>query len=293
MKRIAQLSIIGVGLIGGSLAAALRRAGVVERVVGHARRQDTLDTARYLDLIDAGSTRIDEAIAGADVIVLAVPMGGYVGVFEALKDRWPTHAVVTDAGSTKASVLADLRQVLGHVPANFVPGHPVAGTERSGPAAAIADLFQHRRVILTPTEDTAAEALQTVRWMWEAAGALVHEMSPAHHDEVLGLTSHLPHLIAYQLIETLAGVNDQRELFEFAAGGLKDLTRIASSSPRMWSDIMLANRTAVLAALDRYMADMTRLRADLEAADQDALFSHFQAAKTARDRWIHTAEATR
>lgn len=291
--KLGQLSLIGVGLIGGSLAAALREVGAVERVLASARRQETLDTARYLGLIDAGDTDPAAVVSGADVVMLAVPMGACRGVFEALRDSWPEQAVVTDAGSTKASVLADLRAVFGRIPANFVPGHPVAGTERSGPAAAFPGLFRHRRVILTPTAETDPEATARVRAMWECVGAQVHEMSAEHHDEVLGLTSHLPHLIAYQLIETLARAQDNREVFAFAAGGLRDLTRIASSNPQMWSDIMLANREAVLAALDRYLEDLGSLRADLAAGDAGALLAHFGAAKQARDRWIHTAEADR
>ncbi len=291
--KLGQLSLIGVGLIGGSLAAALREVGAVDRVLASARRQETLDTARYLGLIDGGDTDPVAVTKGADVVMLAVPMGACRGVFETLRDSWPDQAVVTDAGSTKASVIADLKAVFGEVPANFVPGHPVAGTERSGPAAAFPGLFRHRRVILTPLDRTDPVATARVRAMWECVGAQVHEMSAAHHDEVLGLTSHLPHLIAYQLIETLARVDDTREVFTFAAGGLRDLTRIASSNPQMWSDIMLANREAVLAALDQYLADLGKLRGELADGNAAALLAHFSAAKQARDRWIHTAEAER
>ncbi|ORE88279.1 Prephenate dehydrogenase [Oceanococcus atlanticus] len=287
-----QLSLIGIGLIGGSLAAGLRTVGQVERVTACARRQETLDTARYLQLIDDGSTDLASAIAGADMVVLAVPMGAYREVFSALKPIWPEHAVVTDAGSSKLSVIEDARAVFGHVPSNFVPGHPVAGTEKSGPAAAIADLFRHRRVILTPQDDTSAAALQAVRAMWESVGAQVHVMSAQHHDEVLALTSHLPHVIAYQLIETLARLDDQREIFSFAAGGLKDLTRIASSNPQMWTDIMMANDTAVLEGLDRYIEDLQALRELLAAGDAERVLAHFERAKNARDQWIHTAEAS-
>ena len=289
--RVKQLSLIGIGLIGGSLAASLREVSAVQRITAHARRQETLDTAKYLGLIDEGSTDLAQVIAGADIIMLAVPMGAYRQVFNDLKPIWPEHAVVTDAGSSKQSVLDDLTAVFGHVPKNFVAGHPVAGTERSGPAAAQADLFRHRRVILTPEPDTDPAAIATVEAMWQAAGASVHQMTAQHHDEVLALTSHLPHVIAYQLIETLAKVNDQREVFSFAAGGLIDLTRIASSNPRMWADIMLANRDAVLAGLDQYNSDMQALREVIASADETRLLEHFQRAKNARDRWIHKAES--
>ena len=286
-----QLCLIGVGLIGGSLAAGLRQVRAVERVTAYARRQETLDTAKYLDLIDAGSTDIAQAIDGADMIMLAVPMGAYRGVFEQLKPIWPKHAIVTDGGSSKTSVLDDARTVFGEVPANFIPGHPVAGTERSGPAAAFAELYRHKRVVLTPQEGANPDAVAQVTAMWQAVGAEVHCMSAEHHDEVLALTSHLPHVIAYQLIETLAQLDDQREVFSFAAGGLKDLTRIASSNPQMWADIMQANRAAVLDSLDQYLSDMGELRDLIASADRDALQSHFERAKNARDQWIHTAEA--
>ncbi|MGJ8670055.1 MAG: prephenate dehydrogenase [Oceanococcus sp.] len=285
-----QLCLIGVGLIGGSLAAGLRQVKAVERVTACARRQETLDTAHYLNLIDFGSTDLAEALAGADMVMLAVPMGAYRKVFEALKPIWPEHAVVTDAGSSKTSVVQDALAVFGEVPSNFVPGHPVAGTERSGPAAAFPELYRHKRVVLTPQGNTDSEAVETVTAMWQAVGAEVHCMSAEHHDEVLALTSHLPHVIAFQLIETLAQLDGQRELFSFAAGGLKDLTRIASSSPQMWADIMLANRDAVLASLDQYMGDMARVRELIASADAQALQAHFERAKDARDRWIHTAE---
>ncbi len=285
-----QLSLIGIGLIGGSLAAGLRTVKAVERVTACARRQETLDTAQYLELIDFGSTDLAQAIDGADMIMLAVPMGAYRGVFEALKPIWPKDAVVTDAGSSKTSVIEDAQAVFGEVPDNFVPGHPVAGTERSGPAAAFPELYRHKRVVLTPQANTRADAVEKVTAMWQAVGAEVHCMSAAHHDEILALTSHLPHVIAYQLIETLAQLDDQREVFSFAAGGLKDLTRIASSNPQMWADIMQANREAVLASMDHYMTDMQRLRDLIAGADHAALEDHFERAKQARDRWIHTAE---
>lgn len=285
------LALIGVGLIGGSLAAALRQVHAVERVTAYARRQETLDTAQYLGLIDGGSTDLAAAIDGADMVFLAVPMGAYRQVFESIKPIWPCDAVVTDGGSSKGSVIADATAVFGELPSNFVPGHPVAGTEKSGPAAAFPELFRHRRVILTPQAETDSAALEAVTQMWQTAGAEVQCMSASHHDEVLALTSHLPHAVAYQLIETLAGIDDQREVFRFAAGGLKDLTRIASSNPQMWADIMQANQSAVLAGMDEYIKDLQELRDLIAQGDHAALQAHFQRAKDARDGWIHTAEA--
>lgn len=287
---IQRLCVIGVGLIGGSLIAALRERGLVREVVGCSRREETLGTAQYLGLIDRGETDPVQAIAGADMVVVAIPMGQYKALFEALRPVWPAEAIVTDCGSTKASVHADLQAVFGELPSNFVAGHPVAGTERSGPAAATPDLYRHRRVILTPHASADAGAVERVQAMWEGVGAAVSRMQDTHHDEILAMTSHLPHLIAYQLIGTLADAADEREVFAYAAGGLRDLTRIASSDAGMWRDIVLANREAVLSALDRYMADLTALRSELVEADSRGLHLRFAEARSVRETWIRTAE---
>ncbi len=287
---IERLALIGVGLIGGSLAAALREHGAVRQVVGCARRSETLQAAQYLGLIDEGQTDPIAAVAGADMVLIAVPMGAYRELFARLKDHWPAQAVVTDAGSTKGSALSDARAVLGAPPANFVPGHPIAGTERSGPAAARADLFRHRRVILTPAPETDPAAVAAVTRMWEQVGASVTAMEARHHDEVLALTSHLPHVVAYQLIDTLAALDVKREVFAYAAGGLKDLTRIASSNPKMWRDIMAANADAIVDALSAYIDNLGQVRDALRAGDMDTVGAGFERAKQARDRWIYTAE---
>lgn len=288
---INRLCIIGVGLIGGSLAAALRERGEVGEVIGCARRSETLETARYLGLIDRGSTNPAVAMADADVVVIATPVGGYRALFESLKSHWPENAIVTDCGSTKSSVHADLRAVFGELPANFIAGHPVAGTERSGPAAAFPSLYRHRRVILTPHEGAESSAVDKTRAMWEAVGASVSEMSDIHHDEILALTSHLPHVVAYQLISTLADAGNEREVFAYAAGGLRDLTRVASSDPSMWRDIVMANRDAVLEAMDKYIEGLQAVRAELVAEDDASLLNRFERAKLTRDNWIRTAEA--
>ncbi len=288
---INRLCVIGVGLIGGSLVAALRERQEVGEVVGYSRRSETLDTAKYLGLIDRGETDLARAIEGADMVVIAIPMGQYRGLFQKLAPIWPARAIVTDCGSTKASVHADLEAVMGQVPANFVAGHPVAGTEKSGPAAAFPELYRHRRVILTPHLNAQTEAVQAVQAMWECVGAAVSLMQDCHHDEILALTSHLPHVIAYQLIGTLAEAGNEREVFAYAAGGLRDLTRIASSDPDMWRDIVSANRAAVTAALDRYIADLGRVRDEINAGDTDALHERFSRARNTRENWIRMAEA--
>ncbi len=288
---IERLCVIGVGLIGGSLAAALRERHQVREVVGYSRRQETLDTAHYLGLIDRGEVDLAPAVEGADMVVLAIPMGQYRELFTQLAPIWPHAAVVTDCGSTKASVHADLEATLGAVPENFVAGHPVAGTEKSGPAAAFAELYRHRRVILTPHPAAATDAVTRVQAMWEAVGASVSLMPDRHHDEILALTSHLPHVIAYQLIGTLADAGNEREVFAYAAGGLRDLTRIASSNPDMWRDIVGANQAAVTSALDQYIADLQRVREEINTGNAAALHERFSRAQATRENWIRMAEA--
>jgi prephenate dehydrogenase len=194
-------------------------------------------------------------------------------------------AIVTDVGSTKGSVIDDLRKQLGVLPANFVPGHPIAGTENSGVDAAFAELFVQRRVILTPQSETSAQALSIVRKLWECVGASVIEMDAEHHDEVLAATSHLPHLLAYSLVDTLATMEESREIFGFAAGGFRDFTRIASSSPEMWADIVLANRQALLPVADRFIYDIQSLKQAIADGDREQVMAVFTRAKTERDRF--------
>jgi len=202
-------------------------------------------------------------------------------------------AVITDGGSSKRSVVDDAMAVFGEIPAVLVPGHPIAGRERGGVEASSACLFAQRRIILTPVAETSSAALEKVRWMWQQTGAEVTEMTVSHHDEVLAATSHLPHMLAYQLVDTLAQLDDRRDIFRFAAGGFRDFTRIASSDPVMWRDICLANRTALLEILDRYQADLGRLRDTVEQGDAEALMATFSRAKTARDAFVDRVAADR
>ena len=286
---IEQLAIIGVGLIGGSLARALRNAGVGKTIVGGGRSEASLARARELGVIDRYELDLAAAVSGADMVVVGVPLGAMRSVFEAIAPGLRDDAIVTDVGSAKGSVVEDARAVFGEWP-NFVPGHPIAGTERSGVEASFSELFQRRRVILTPLPETATAALQRVRWLWQATGAEVVEMSAAHHDEVLAATSHLPHLLAYGLVESLSRWDSSQEIFQFAAGGFRDFTRIASSDPVMWRDICLANREALSAALDRYTEDLARLAALVRSGDGQALEQVFQHAKQARDRFVAMLE---
>lgn len=282
---INRLCIIGVGLIGGSLARALKRAGACAEVVGCGRDEAALRRAVELGVIDRYHSDPALAVSGADVVVLAVPLGMMEPVLRRIAPALSAGAVITDVGSAKGSVVAAAQAVFGTVPARFVPGHPIAGTEKSGVEASFAELFQGRRVILTPLSGTDAEAHRIVRRMWEQTGAEVVDMAVEHHDEVLAATSHLPHLLAFALVDTLARMQETAEIFRYAAGGFRDFTRIASSDPKMWRDICLANREAVVAMLDRFSDDLAGLRNAIDAEDGEAIAEVFTRAKTARDRF--------
>ncbi|MEK7322902.1 MAG: prephenate dehydrogenase/arogenate dehydrogenase family protein [Pseudomonadota bacterium] len=282
---INRLCIIGVGLIGGSLARALKRAGACAEVVGCGRDEAALRRAVELGVIDRYHSDPALAVSGTDVVVLAVPLGMMEPVLRRIAPALSAGAVITDVGSAKGSVVAAAQAVFGTVPARFVPGHPIAGTEKSGVEASFAELFQGRRVILTPLSGTDAEAHRIVRRMWEQTGAEVVDMAVEHHDEVLAATSHLPHLLALALVDTLARMQETAEIFRYAAGGFRDFTRIASSDPKMWRDICLANREAVVAMLDRFSDDLAGLRDAIDAEDGEAIAEVFTRAKTARDRF--------
>jgi 3-phosphoshikimate 1-carboxyvinyltransferase len=255
-----RLALIGVGLIGGSLARALREAGAVGRIAGFDLDPEQTETALRLGFVDETAEDPAAAVAGADLVVIAVPVLAMDAVFDALLPSLAADAVVTDVGSTKGSVLAVARHRLGETYARFVAGHPIAGTEKGGALAARADLFRAHRVVLTPTAETDAGALRRVRGMWEAVGARVEVMDAAHHDEVFAATSHLPHVLAYTLVDLLESLETRRETFAYAAGGFRDFTRIAGSSPRMWHDVVRANRAALLPVLDQYLERLTALR---------------------------------
>ncbi len=280
---IKRLCVIGVGLIGGSLARALREAKFVDEIIGASRNAGHLQKAVQLGVVDRYETDLAVAVKGADMVLVSVPLGAMNAVFTAIKGSLGVDAVVTDAGSAKAGVVEAVKAAIGEQPAWFVPGHPIAGTEQSGVEASFADLYKGRRVILTPTEKTSAAATQKVRAMWEAAGAIVNEMDVDHHDEVLAATSHLPHMLAFALVESLARMSEQREIFEYAAGGFRDFTRIASSDPVMWRDICIANRDALLATLETFRGDLDDLAAAIQDRDESRILSIFQDAKAARD----------
>lgn len=282
---IQRLVIFGVGLIGGSLALALRAAGQVTEVIGCSRNPANLEEAQRLGVIDRWTTEPVEACAGADVGVLAVPLGSMQGLVEAIAPHWPEEALLTDVGSSKQAVIHAVRSGFGRLPRSFVAGHPIAGTEKSGVAAAFATLFEERLVILTPADETSPIAIERVAQMWRATGARVEFMTPAHHDHVLAATSHLPHVLAFALVESLARMSESDEIFHYAAGGFRDFTRIASSDPVIWRDICVANREAILEVLVRFQRDLDSLREVIARGDGAALEERFGFAKKARDRF--------
>lgn len=277
------LALVGAGLIGGSFALALKQTGAVRAVSGVGRSAARLTVARELGLIDRA---VDWAEAGqADVILLALPVGETEAVLRQLAPHLKPGAIVTDAGSTKTNVVAAAHAVLGARAADFVPGHPIAGSERSGPGAARADLYRGRRVVLTPQPDTRADAVAVVRALWEATGAQVEMLDATQHDRIFAAVSHLPHLAAFALVDDLAGRADSELFFRYAASGFRDFTRIAASSPEMWRDIALANRPALLAELDGYVAALQTLRQALNDEDAAALLAMFSRARGAREHW--------
>jgi prephenate dehydrogenase len=288
---IEKLAIIGVGLIGGSLSLALREAGLVREVVGCGRSEANLAKAVELNIIDHYTHSAGEAVQGADMVLLAVPLGAMREIFSEMQPHLAPNAVVTDAGSVKGSVVEDLRAVYGEIPGFFVPGHPIAGTERSGAVAAFASLYRNRRVILTPLPETDAGALQRVESMWRHCGADITRMSVTHHDEVLAATSHLPHMLAFSLVDSLARMKENDEIFRYAAGGFRDFTRIASSNPAMWRDICLANQEALGLMLTRFADELHELASILSSSDGEGLLEIFERAKQARDRYIDGVES--
>lgn len=281
--HINRLAIIGVGLIGGSLALALKKAGAVTTVVGYARSEESLKQAQLLGIVDVAVSSVSEAVKDADMVFVAVPMGAMASVFAEIAPHLSKHTVITDGGSAKTQVIAAARQALGNQTKQFVAGHPIAGTERSGPAAAFAELYQDHRVVLTPTGDNPPETVEQVREMWQNCGAQVSEMTAETHDNVLAATSHLPHILAFNLVGMLSERNDCDDVLRYAAGGFRDFSRIASSDAVMWRDICLTNREAILTLLKEYQQGLSDIANAIENADGEHLHDVFSRAKQARD----------
>ena len=287
-----QVAFVGFGLIGSSLARVMREQQLVERITAASRSSQTLALARQLGLIDIGYADPADAVRGADLVILAMPVNATESILRAIKPALSAQAVVTDVGSTKGNVVAAAEAVWGEVPPTFVPGHPIAGSEQSGVLAGRANLFAGHKVILTPLPTTQAEALALVTSLWQKAQADVLTMSVERHDSVLARTSHLPHLLAFSLVDTLARESNNLDIFRYAAGGFRDFTRIAGSDPTMWHDIFLANRDAVLEALDGFESGTRLLRQAITTGDSEALLGIFTRARVAREHFTHMLAGT-
>ena len=280
-----KIVIFGVGLIGGSFALALRKADAVGEVVGFGRSEATLQQARQLGILDRIGTDAAEEVGDADLILLATPVGQMAELMARIAPYLGAHTLVTDGGSTKSDVVAAAYANLGIRIAQFVPAHPIAGAEKSGAGAAQADLYQGKKVILTPLPENSQDAVARVRRAWELCGAVVSELTPQQHDAVFAAVSHLPHLLSFALVHDLAQRDNRDLLLSFAASGFRDFTRIAASSPEMWRDICLANREALMDELGIYMQELEKLHEALAEADADALEQTFRTARELRAGW--------
>ncbi|MCT8972391.1 prephenate/arogenate dehydrogenase family protein [Microbaculum marinisediminis] len=287
------LALIGIGLIGSSIARVVKREGLARHIVVQTRRPETLARAEELGLGDRYTTDPTEAVRDADLVIACIPVGASEQVARAVGPALKPGAVVSDVGSTKASVIA---QVAPHLPdsIHFVPAHPIAGTEHSGPDAGFADLFRNRWCIVTPPPGTDTAAIDLVRRFWEACGADTEVMTPEHHDMVLAITSHVPHLIAYNIVGTAAHLEQvtESEVMKYSAGGFRDFTRIAASDPTMWRDVFLHNREAVLEMLARFSEDLSALQRAIRFGDGDALFDLFTKTRAIRRGIIEAGQET-
>lgn len=283
-----KVCVIGVGLMGGSIAKAARAKNLVEMIVGFGRLDDVenLQRAKDLNVIDEFYTDIETAVFEADCVIIATPVAATESVLKMLKPFWSAQTVYFDVGSTKGNVIAAAEMVFGEIPSNFIPAHPIAGAENSGVQAALVDLFVNKRLILTPVENTHNEALQKTQQFWEAIGAVVSIMDVQQHDNVLAATSHLPHLLAFALVDMLGQRDEQEDIFKYAAGGFRDFTRIASSDPTMWTAICGANKAEVLPLLEQFKTELSKIQHLVETGDDVKLFELFSYANTARERFL-------
>lgn len=295
-----KLVIFGVGLIGGSVALALKKAGLSTHIVGVGRSIESLQTAKKLGVIDKAETNIQDACLDADLILIAAPVAQTTAILQSIKPHLSTQTVITDAGSTKSDVITAARIVLGEKFNQFVGGHPIAGAEKSGVTAANADLFVGKNVVLTPDNlhniqddvlqvnhhaASRASKIARVAEMWKTCGANVTEMSAENHDKIFAAVSHLPHLLAFSLVDDIAKRPNAEQLFSFAASGFRDFTRIAGSHPEMWRDISLANKTSLLAEITAFQAELTLVKRLLENNDGAGLQALFERASVARNAW--------
>lgn len=289
LQSFNRIVVLGVGLIGGSFALALKQANAVNHVIGVGRRAETLRRAQALGIIDEMGDAT--SVSGADLVLIAAPVAQTEALLRELAPHLQARTVVTDAGSTKGDVVQAARAALGTKIDQFVPGHPIAGREQNGPEAALPELYRGKKVVLTALPENSQESIATVASAWQHCGAHIHYLGAEEHDAVFAAVSHLPHLLAYALVDDIAARTNADRLFQYAASGFRDFTRIAGSSPEMWRDISLANRTALLAELDAYTEQLSTLRAMLVASDGAALEQVYARAQSARQSWIAAIEA--
>ncbi|MDO9365479.1 MAG: prephenate dehydrogenase/arogenate dehydrogenase family protein [Methylotenera sp.] len=283
-----KLVIFGVGLIGGSVALALKQAASTVQIVGIGRSSKSLQTALDLGIIDIASSHVADAIKDADIILIAAPVAQTTAILTSIKPHLSLNTVITDAGSTKSDVLIAAKKILGTQFNQFVGGHPIAGAEKSGVTAATADLYRNKNVVLTPTTETNRNAVHRVHELWQTCSANVSEMPAETHDGIFAAVSHLPHLLAFALVDEVASRPNAEQLFGFAASGFRDFTRIAGSHPEMWRDISLANKTALLSELSAYQTELAQLKQLLENEDSAGLQALFERASVARNNWAAT-----
>jgi cyclohexadieny/prephenate dehydrogenase len=286
-----KVCIVGLGLIGGSIGLAIKRSNISNQITGYARSNSTLEKAIELGLVDSVKDNLKDAVNNSDLVILATPLSTFRELVEEMSPFLKKGCIITDTGSAKLTVIEDLKDILPNG-VEFVPGHPIAGTEESGPDAGFAELFDNRWCILTPTEDNSSNAVDLVKDFWESIGSKVEIMDPMHHDKVLAITSHIPHLIAFNIVGTannLANVTE-KEVVKYSAGGFRDFTRIAASDPKMWSDIFTYNSDAVLEMLDLFSNDLAKLKAAVIKKDSDLLFSNFEKTREVRKNIIDAGQ---
>jgi cyclohexadieny/prephenate dehydrogenase len=286
-----KVCIVGLGLIGGSIGLAIKRSNISNQITGYARSNSTLERAIELGLVDSVKDNLKDAVNNTDLVILATPLSTFRELVEEMSPFLKKGCIITDTGSAKLTVIEDLKDILPNG-VEFVPGHPIAGTEESGPDAGFAELFDNRWCILTPTEDNSSNAVDLVKGFWETIGSKVEIMDPMHHDKVLAITSHIPHLIAFNIVGTannLANVTE-KEVVKYSAGGFRDFTRIAASDPKMWSDIFTYNSEAVLEMLELFSNDLAKLKSAVIKKDSDLLFSNFEKTREVRKNIIDAGQ---
>lgn len=284
--------LVGVGLINASLAKDLKRLNLAQSIVGVGRDSQRLATAQSLNIIDEYQLLESVDVSNADVIVVGVPVGKIKDTFSILKSSLNAYTLLTDVGSSKCDVVQAALEVFGELPINFVPGHPIAGSEQSGFEHSIEQLYENRKVILTPTDKTSSSASDAITKMWKAVGANVDLMSASKHDAILSATSHLPHMVAYNLVNYLGKRDDAESIFKYAAGGFYDFTRIASSDPTMWADICVANRDEIINSINGFIDCLSELKQKISTQDKDAIHALFEQAKQLRDKNMNNKNLT-